>query len=261
AVDPLRSMAAVCGAPGGAVWLHVDGAYGAFGVLDAAIAARYAGMGRADSLALDPHKWLQVPVGVGALLVADRENLRAAYSLVPPYLRDESGDALGWLSEYGIEQSRPFRALPVWAAIASRGRAGVAADIAACTAAARHLAQLVEKEPHLHLAAPVEVSIAAYRYAPAGVPQEVLDRVNAALPAAIQARGAAFVTGSVYQGRPILRACVINPATGRRHLRLLVQESLAAGAALLREQRGAGGSPVKDAMDGAGGAGRLAGAQ
>ncbi len=235
-VDPLREMAAVCGEPGGEIWLHVDGAYGAFGVLDPVIAARYAGMERADSLALDPHKWLQVPVGVGALLVADRENLRAAYSLVPPYLRDESGDPLGWLSEYGIEQTRPFRALPVWALIASRGRTGVAADIAACTAAARHVAQLVEKEPDLELAAPVEVSIAAYRYAPAGVPEDLLDRINAALPAAIQARGAAFVTGSVYQGRAILRACVINPATEERHVRLLVDETLAAGAQLLARE-------------------------
>jgi glutamate/tyrosine decarboxylase-like PLP-dependent enzyme len=126
AIDPLEAVADACGAPGGALWFHVDGAYGAFGVLDPLIAARYAGMERADSLALDPHKWLQTPMGVGALLVADRGLLRSAYSLVPPYLRDESGDALGWYSEYGIEQTRPFRALPGGA-----GRGGVHARGAA----------------------------------------------------------------------------------------------------------------------------------
>lgn len=235
AIDPFEQIAQACGAPHGPVWFHVDGAYGAFGVLDPLLSARYAGMQLADSLALDPHKWLQVPVGVGALLVADRAQLRAAFSLVPPYLRDESGDALGWYSEYGIEQTRPFRALPVWASIAARGRAGLMRDIVACTGAARRLAQLVEQAPDLEPAAPVEVSIAAFRYAPRGVSARLVDRVNAALPAAIQARGATFVTGSVYQGRPILRACVINPRTGEREVRLLVDEARAAGAALLAE--------------------------
>ena len=235
AIDPFEQIADVCASPGGegGVWLHVDGAYGAFGVLDAQVAARYAGMARADSLALDPHKWLQVPIGVGALLVADRERLRSAFSLVPAYLRDESGDALGWLSEYGIEQTRQFRALPVWASIAARGRAGVAADIAACNETARALAQLIEEAPDLELAAPVELSIVAFRYAPQGVAPQEVDRVNAALPSAIQERGAAFVTGSVYRGRAVLRACVLNPATREEHVRLLVAQARAAGAALL----------------------------
>ncbi|MBS2966677.1 hypothetical protein KGA66_26810 [Actinocrinis puniceicyclus] len=236
AIDPLAQIAAVCGAPGGAVWLHVDGAYGAFGVLDERVAARFAGLERADSLALDPHKWLQVPIGVGALLVADREGLRAAFSLVPPYLRDESGDALGWLSEYGIEQTRQFRSLPVWASIASRGRAGLARDIAACNDAARMLERLVREAPDLELAAAVQLSIVAFRYAPAGVAQQVVDRVNAALPAAVQQRGAAFVTGSVYEGRPMLRACVLNPATRLEHVRLLVREVREAGARLLERE-------------------------
>jgi aromatic-L-amino-acid/L-tryptophan decarboxylase len=235
AIDPFNEIADVCEAPGGAIWFHVDGAYGAFGVLDPRLTDRYAGMERADSLAMDPHKWLQVPAGVGALLVRKRVLLRQAFSLVPPYLRDEGGDELGWFSEYGIEQTRPFRALPVWASIAARGRAGVARDIAACTSAARRLAQLVEQAPDLELAAPVEVSIAAFRYAPPGIAPALIDRVNAALSAAIQARGAAFVTGSVYQGRPIQRACVINPRTGEREVRLLVDEARAAGAALLAE--------------------------
>jgi len=235
AIDPLEQIADVCGSPGGegGVWLHIDGAYGAFGAVDARVSARYAGMARADSLALDPHKWLQVPIGVGALLVADRALLRSAFSLVPPYLRDESGDALGWLSEYGIEQTRQFRALPVWASIAARGRAGVAADVAACNETAQVLARIVEETPDLELAAPVELSIVAFRYAPAGVAPEQVDEVNAALPAAIQERGMAFVTGTVYQGRPVLRACVLNPETREEHVRLLVAEARAAGAELL----------------------------
>jgi glutamate/tyrosine decarboxylase-like PLP-dependent enzyme len=230
AVDPLDAIAGLCDREG--LWFHVDGAYGALGVLDPLIAARYAGMERADSLALDPHKWLQVPAGVGALLVRDRENLRSAFSLVPPYLRDPADDPLGWYSEYGIEQTRPFRALPVWAAIAARGRDGVAADVAACTRAARTLADLVREAPDLELAAPVETSITAFRYAPAGLAPAAADEVNAALPAAVQARGRVFATGTMLAGRPVLRACIINPLTGEEHLRLLVAECRAAAADL-----------------------------
>ena len=225
-VDPLRSIAEVCAESG--LWFHVDGAYGAFGVLDPEIAYRYAGMESADSVALDPHKWLQVPAGVGCLLVRDRAQLRESYSLVPPYLRDDSGDPIGWYSEYGIEQTRPFRALPVWATLAARGRSGIAADIAACTRTARLLDELVTKDADFELAAETEVSIVAFRYCPAGMDEAESDRITRELAKAIQARGKAFVTDSMFGGRPVLRACLINPATGEAELRLLLDEARAA---------------------------------
>jgi glutamate/tyrosine decarboxylase-like PLP-dependent enzyme len=231
AVDPLAAIAAVCADEPG-LWFHVDGAYGAFGVLDPEIGARYAGMELADSVALDPHKWLQVPAGVGCLLVRDRARLREAFALVPPYLRDDSGDPVGWYSEYGIEQTRPFRALSVWAAIAARGRSGVAADITACTRTARLLAEFVDKDEEFELAAEPEVSIVAFRYAPEGLEPAESDRITHALAAAIQARGRAFITDSRYQGRPVLRACLINPATGEDELRLLLEEARSAAAEL-----------------------------
>ena len=230
AVDPLDAVAEVCERE--KVWFHVDGAYGGFGVLDPELAHSFRGLARADSLALDPHKWLQVPIGVGCLLVADREQLRATYSLVPAYLRDDAADHLGWYSEYGIEQTRQFRALPVWATLVGRGRAGVRADITACTGAARRLGRLVDEQSDLELAAPVALSIVAYRWAPAGVDRAAADRVTAALPGAISARGRAFVTGSVFDGRPIVRACLINPLVGGEQVELLVAESLAAAAEL-----------------------------
>jgi glutamate/tyrosine decarboxylase-like PLP-dependent enzyme len=235
AVDPLAEIAAVCAESG--LWFHVDGAYGAFGVLDPEIAHRYAGIELADSVALDPHKWLQVPAGVGCLLVRDREQLRESFSLVPPYLRDDSSDPLGWYSEYGIEQTRPFRALPVWASLAARGRAGVAADIAACTRAARLLDALVAKSGDFELAAETEVSIVAFRFSPAGIEEAEADRITHGLASAIQARGKAFITDSRFRDRPVLRACLINPAVGEPELRLLLDEARAA-AAMLAGQRG-----------------------
>src|SRR5271170_3155168 len=104
AIDPLDQLADIAAEQG--LWLHVDGAYGALGVLDPSAAPRYAGLARADSLALDPHKWLGVPVDCGCLLVREPPALRQAFSLVPPYLHDDQADGPGWFSEYGPEQTR-----------------------------------------------------------------------------------------------------------------------------------------------------------
>ena len=164
AIDPLDALADVATAED--LWFHVDGAYGAFGVLDPAIAARYRGMEQADSLVLDPHKWLGVPVDAGCALVQRGDDLRDAFSLIPPYLRQDTGAPVGTFAEYGPEQTRPFRALKTWATIAARGRAGIAAQVARANALARELATLVEREPELELAAAPETSIVAFRARP-----------------------------------------------------------------------------------------------
>ena len=233
AVDALDELADVCTEEG--LWFHVDGAYGGLGVLDPAIAHRYAGMERADSVALDPHKWLQVPAGVGCLLVRDRVQLRETFSYVPAYLRDDAAGELGWYSEYGIEQTRPPRSLPVWAAIAARGREGVAADITACTSTARLLGEMVERDPDFELAAPVETSITAFRYAPADLTARQADELTREAAAAVQASGRAFVTDSVFRGRPVLRACLINPAAGAEDVGILLDAVREAVTARRRE--------------------------
>ena len=214
-IDPLDDLADVAAEEG--LWFHVDGAYGAFGVLDPALAPRYRGMERADSLTLDPHKWLGVPVDCGCALVRRGDDLRDAFSLIPPYLRQDTDAPVGTFAEYGFEQTRPFRALKTWATIAARGRAGIAAQVARANELARELAALVEREPELELAAAPETSIVPFR---ARRPESV----NRALPEAVQARGRAFVTGTVFEGRETLRACILHPDTGPEHLELLVRE-------------------------------------
>jgi aromatic-L-amino-acid/L-tryptophan decarboxylase len=224
-IDPLDALADVAGEEG--LWFHVDGAYGAFGVLDPAIAARFRGMERADSLTLDPHKWLGVPVDAGCALVRRGDDLRDAFSLIPPYLRQDTGDLIGTFAELGFEQTRPFRALKTWATIAALGRTGVAARIARANELARELATLVDREPELELAGAPETSIVAFRARPAGCPPSRLEEVNHALPEAVQARGRAFVTGTVLDGRETLRACILHPDTGSEHLATLVAEVVA----------------------------------
>jgi glutamate/tyrosine decarboxylase-like PLP-dependent enzyme len=230
AIDPLDELADAAAAEG--LWFHVDGAYGALGVLDPAIADRYHGMERAHSLVLDPHKWLGVPVGAGCALVRRADDLRDAFSLIPPYLRQDAGAPLGTFAEYGLEQTRPFRALKTWATIAARGRAGIAAQVVRANALARELAALVEREPGLELAAAPETSIVAFRARPAGCPPERLEALNRALPEAVQARGRAFVTGTVFDGRETLRACILHPETKSEHLATVVAEVVAAACAL-----------------------------
>ena len=201
-------------------------------MLDPAIAARYRGMERADSLTLDPHKWLGVPVDAGCVLVRRPEELRDAFSVVPPYLRQDAGAEVGTFAEYGLEQTRPFRALKTWATIAARGRDGIVDQVARANALARELAALIEQEPWLELATLPQTSIVAFRARPPGCMADQLEAVNRALPEAVQARGRAFVTGTVYEGRETMRACILHPATNKADLATLIAEVLAAAGEL-----------------------------
>jgi glutamate/tyrosine decarboxylase-like PLP-dependent enzyme len=229
-IDPLAELADVAEAEG--LWYHVDGAYGAFGVLDPGIAERYRGMDRADSLTLDPHKWLGVPVDAGCALVRNGDDLRNAFSLIPPYLRQNAGEPVGTFAEYGFEQTRPFRALKTWGTIAELGRTGIANQVMRANALARELAGLVEDDPELELAAAPETSIVAFRATPAGVPADALENLNRALPSAVQARGRVFLTGTIFAGKETLRACILHRETRSEHLALLVSEVREAAHAL-----------------------------
>ena len=236
AIDPLDALADVAAAE--RLWFHVDGAYGAFGVLDPALASRYRGMERADSLTLDPHKWLGVPVDAGCALVRRADDLRDAFSVVPPYLRQDAGEEVGTFAEYGLEQTRPFRALKTWATIAARGRDGIVDQVVRANALARELAALVEREPSLELAATPETSIVAFRARPPGCAPDRIEAVNRALPEAVQARGRAFVTGTVYEGRETMRACILHPGSTETDLATLVAEVVAAAGELTAEVSG-----------------------
>ena len=234
AVDPLAAIADVAAEHG--MWFHVDGAYGALGILAGDAAAGYAGLARADSLVLDPHKWLGVPVDCGCVLWRDPALTRATFSLVPAYLREEHDDGLGWFSEYGPEQTRPLRALRVWATMSHLGREGIVALVDTTVRLARTLAAMIEAAPDFELRAPVGASIVAFRYRPPGVDDrrdEWLDELNHSIPPAVQRRGRAFLTGTTLAGTGTLRACVLNPATTEDDLRVLLDEIRAVAAARL----------------------------
>jgi glutamate/tyrosine decarboxylase-like PLP-dependent enzyme len=244
AIDPLDEIADIAAANG--LWFHVDGAYGALGVLDDGAAARFAGMSRADSLVLDPHKWLGVPVDCGCALVRDPTALREAFSLVPAYLRDENAGELGWWSEYGPEQTRPFRALRVWATMSHLGRNGIVRLVEQTAGLARTLAAMIEDAEDFELLTPVTTSITTFRFSPRtddgnpgpddGQPgpddPDRLNRLNRAIPVAVQHRGLAFITGTRLGGTEALRACFLNAATTVDDLAVLLREIRAAAVDL-----------------------------
>ncbi|MER6945073.1 aminotransferase class V-fold PLP-dependent enzyme [Nonomuraea sp. NPDC000554] len=235
AVDPLDAIADVAAEHG--LWFHIDGAYGALGILADGAAPAFAGLDRADSLALDPHKWLGVPVGCGCALIADPAATRAAFSLVPSYLVDENADDLGWFAEYGPEQSRPFRALKTWATLSHLGRDGVARLVDHTTGLARTLASMVGDAGDFELLAPVTTSITAFRYRPEGAQArdgDGLDALNRAIPAAVQRRGNAFLTGTRLGGTDALRTCILHPDTTEGDLAVLLDEIRAAAKDLSR---------------------------
>jgi len=236
AIDDLNALADLCAKD--KLWLHVDGAYGALGVLAKDRAARYAGIERADSLALDPHKWLSVPVECGCVLVRDGALLRDAFSLVPPYLRTEEGKGFGglpWFSEYGIQQTRGFRALKLWMVLQHLGRRGVQTLVERHLALAAQLAALVDAAPDLERLAPVPLSIVCFRYAPARLRGDAaaLDALNKRVMEQVQAEGAAFVTNTTIDGRFALRACILHYATTEDDVAALVETVRRTGAALV----------------------------
>jgi aromatic-L-amino-acid/L-tryptophan decarboxylase len=234
AIDPLDAIADVCARHG--VWLHVDGAYGAPAILTARYGEALAALGRADSLALDPHKWLYVPVEAGLVLVRDAAAMRATWSLVPPYLRTPEGvGGLPWFSEYGFQQTRGFRALKVWMALLQHGRAGYRAAIERDIKLAELLAASLRAAGDCEVCEPQSLSIVCFRYAPAALRQDpqAIDAVNRALLERLQLAGSVFLTSTVLEGVFWLRACVVNPLARASDLADLTTLVRAEGAALL----------------------------
>jgi glutamate/tyrosine decarboxylase-like PLP-dependent enzyme len=225
AIDPLNAIADI--AQEFDIWLHVDGAFGAWAALDPAYAERFRAVSRADSVTLNPHKWPQVPVDCGALLTRHPEVHRAAYSLTPDYL--VAGDSeVPWPCEYLFELTFGNRALKTWAALARLGRAGLTELVTRCNRLADLLDARVRAEPDLELLAPASLSVVNFRYRPAGrhLDDAALDAVNARISAAISESGEAHLPTSRVNGRVSLRACFLhyeNDETDVDHLVALVK--------------------------------------
>lgn len=212
AIDDLDAIADVCERHD--IWFHVDAAYGGPAVLLDEYAAAGEGLARADSAALDPHKWMFVPVEAGFVVVRDADAMRSAFSLVPPYIRT-TGNASGvyglpWFSEYGFQQTRGFRALKVWMTLKHAGFDGLRETVAANIALARELADRLRSAEDFELVAS-GLSVVCFRYrGDEAVNRRILER--------LQLGGDVFVTSTELNGRFVLRACIVNYRSTRGDL-------------------------------------------
>jgi glutamate/tyrosine decarboxylase-like PLP-dependent enzyme len=218
AVDPLHDLAAVCKAHG--IWFHVDGAYGGFAAALPDAPADLHALALADSVAVDPHKWLYAPLEAGCTLVRDPERLREAFAYHPPYYHFDE-HATNYV-DYGPQNSRGFRALKVWLALQHAGAAGYRTMIADDIALSRAMADAVRRHDDLELVTQ-GLSITTFRCVPRDLRSRIgdetverhLDALNRTVLDRVQRGGDTFVSNAVIRGRYVLRACIVNFRTTR----------------------------------------------
>lgn len=227
AIDPLGEIVQVCRDE--SVWLHIDGAYGGFGVLDPEVAPLFQGLAEADSLAVDPHKWLAVPLGCGATFVRDRALLGRALTLEPAeYLEGAMGkneevnsqfDGPGYqFHDFNLEQSARSRGVTVWAALNEMGAAGMRDRVIRHNSYARRLAELVQSSPVLQLLAPVTLSICCFRYVPVELQGkagkvDILNALNRQIVELLHWENHHYPSSTEIDGQFAIRPCYINPRT------------------------------------------------
>ena len=211
-VDPLPALADVAEAED--LWLHVDGAYGAAAVVCERGRERLAGLGRADSLTLDPHKWLFQPFEIGGVLVRDVRHLHRAFRLEAEYLEDAMGadDEVNF-SDYGIQLTRSFRALKLWMTLQVFGRQHVAAAVRRGFERAEQAERLLRQRPEWRVVTPAQMGIVTFRCVPEGASKAEIDALNRRLAPAVSKEGEMFLTQTALDDRPVLRLCPINPRT------------------------------------------------
>jgi aromatic-L-amino-acid decarboxylase len=208
-IDPVPAVADIAERFG--IWMHVDAAYGGAAALAPELRHILDGAGRADSVVVNPHKWMGVPVDLSVLYTRKPEILKRAFSLVPEYLRSAEDPRAVNLMDYGVPLGRRFRALKLWFVMRYYGREGLAARIREHVAWARELAGEIAADPRFELSAPVPLSLVCFRRKGSDeANRELLDRVNAS--------GEVLLSHTVLNGRFVLRLAIGNHSTTREHV-------------------------------------------
>lgn len=226
AIDPLRQIAEIAHRHG--AWFHIDGAYGALAAI--ADRSKFDGMELADSISLDPHKWLYQPLDCGCLLYRSSEAAQKAFSHTGDYARSLTQDPIEGFAffEESMELSRRFRALKLWFSLRYHGLAAFRESIKKDLAQARRLADAIRAETKLELLAPVELSAVCFRFRGTINSEEELNRFNQALLKRIVTRGRIYLSNASLAGKFSLRACIVNHRTTNADIDSVVPEVLAA---------------------------------
>jgi aromatic-L-amino-acid decarboxylase len=223
AIDPLHEIAAICQESG--AWLHVDAAYGGFAALTERGRTWLAGIELADSVTLDPHKWLYQPFECGCVLVRDGERLRTAFEVVPDYLKDAAARA-GEVnfSDLGFQLTRSSRALKVWLSLGYFGVDAFRTVIDRCLDLAEHAERLVEATAELELLSPAQLGIVCFRRRFRGVEEEWrATRLGAALVGRFEKSGLGLVSSTTLDGRYAIRLCILNHTTTERDVERAIE--------------------------------------
>ncbi len=217
AIDPVPAVADVCARE--RLWLHVDAAYGGSAAVVPEMRWVLEGCERADSLVINPHKWLFVPIDLSVLYTRHPETVRAAFSLVPDYLRTPEDAVAPNLMDYGVSLGRRFRALKLWMVLRAFGTEGIAERIREHVRLAAALRSWIEADPGFELLAPSPFSLVCFRARFPGRSPEEEDRLNDELVEAVNATGEAFLSPTRLRGRTTLRLAIGNIRTEERHVR------------------------------------------
>jgi aromatic-L-amino-acid decarboxylase len=215
-VDPVTEIAKVCREH--KMWLHIDGAYGGGIALLPEFESITEGWGEADSIIINPHKMLFVPLDFSVLYVRDLERLRRVFSLVPEYLRGDTVAAQKNYMDYGIQLGRRFRALKAWMVFRTFGRTGMAARIREHVRLARLLADWIKADNRFELAAPVNMGVVCFRFIGAGDANKI-DELNGAIVERINSSGQAYLTQTKLNGHTVMRIGLGNVLTTEEHVR------------------------------------------
>ncbi len=226
-VDPLADIATV--AKEFDLWFHIDGAYGGPATLDPQTKNRFAGLELADSVTLDPHKWLYIPIDVGSLLLHDEHAAMEAFNVTDAdYIKTHglSDEAAFAFWDYGVELSRRFRALKVWLTLRYYGSTRLAAAVADDIALAKYLGELVSEAPDFELLAPVGLSICCFRYVPESLKgkrgsedvEARLNLLNEKVMSRVQKSGRAYISNATINGTFALRVCITNFRTTKKDI-------------------------------------------
>jgi aromatic-L-amino-acid decarboxylase len=234
AIDDLHALADLAKQEG--LWFHVDGCIGALIAIAPGNAYRVAGIERADSIALDPHKWLHAPFEVGCALVRDAAAHRKTFAVTPEYLESTPrGLASGeWLHDFGLQTTRGFRALKVWMALKEHGVDKFGRLIDQNIAQAAYLAERIAAEPSLRLLAPPTINIVCFRYG-AGDTRNALKPLNVEIMLRLQEQGIAALSDTTVDGEHWLRVAITNHRTRREDLDILVNETVRLGRQVASE--------------------------
>jgi aromatic-L-amino-acid decarboxylase len=236
AIDDLDALADICQREG--LWFHVDGAFGAWAALAPGARSQVAGMERADSLAFDLHKWMSMPYEIGCVLVQREQDHRQAFTLTPAYLAHEAsgrgitGGDLPWLTDYGFQHSREFRALKAWMSLKEHGSRKYGRLIQQNIDQAHYLGGLIEAAPELELVAPITLNVVCFRYVGPGLDVAVLDRLNDDILVELQEQGIAAPSGTTIRDKYVLRVANTNHRSRRGDFDILVREVLRIGKEL-----------------------------